>query len=92
MFLSLKEEKKKKSSLNPHTHPENMIPDRGASKVYVEICVAVFDPHKAVLLDKGFREEGVVWPVVLNPGQCLSHVRNLHQLCHPAGDQNHAAH
>lgn len=28
-----------------HTHPENMVPDRGAPEVYVEICVAVLDSH-----------------------------------------------
>lgn len=62
------------------TYPENMVPDRGAPKVYVEVCVAVLDSHKAVLLDKGLREEGVVRPVVLHPGHLLSHIRNLYQL------------
>ena len=69
--------------LHANTHPENMIPDRRASKVYVEICVAVLDSHEAVLLDKGLGEEGVVGPVVLHPGHLLSHVGNLHQLRHP---------
>jgi len=69
--------------LHADTHPENMVPDRSASEVYVEVCVAVLDPHKAVLLDEGLGEEGVVRPVVLHPGHLLSHVRNLHQLGHP---------
>lgn len=62
-----------------------MIPDRCSSKVYVEVCVAVLHPHKAVLLHKRLREEGVIWPIVLHPGHLPSHIRNLHQLRHPAG-------
>lgn len=65
------------------SYPENVVPDRGATKVYVEIGVAVFDSHQTVLLDKRFREEGVIRPVVLHPGHLLSHIRHLHQLRHP---------
>lgn len=34
-----------------------MVPDRGSSKVYVEVCVTVLDPHEAILLDKGLGEK-----------------------------------
>ena len=66
------------------SYPKNMVPDRGAAKVDVEVCVAVLHPHQTVLLHERLGEEGVVRPVVLHPGHPLSHVRHLHQLRHPS--------
>ena len=40
----------------PPTHPQNMVPDGGATKVDVEVGVAVTHTHQAILLYHGPRQ------------------------------------
>lgn len=50
-----------------HSYLEYMVPDRGATKVNVKVCIAIPHTHEAILLHIGPFKYTLLWPQVLHP-------------------------
>lgn len=62
------------------THPQDMVPNWGAAKVNVKVCVTVLHPHQAVLLHVGPLKHRLFRPEVFHPGQFAHDLWCFHQV------------
>lgn len=70
------------------TNLKDVVPNRGAAALDMEVCVAVFDTDETVFCDFWLPKQGVVRPVVFYPRQPPHNLWTLHHTIHPVPEKH----